>query len=461
MKIIFLQQKFNQEKIAEKNYGCSYKINDAPDLSTQYLAAIATEAGHQVKLFNYNNLKSKFPEADIYIIHSVYLSEDEDLSLGKLLRQSTVFFYGPAPTLHPERYLKYQSHYVLRGEIEHIFVQALENPEKTRGVSWLKKDSVVHNQTAGIIKNLDDIPLPLLSVDTVQYRNPKLNHARSALILASRGCANRCNFCVPNSISWAREIEWKKYHTDGTKPPVTYRSVANVVSEIKRDVKLGFGNFSFMDDQFIVSRDRTLALSKELAKLKINYGILARCDRLADQKVAASLGKSGCKYIDLGVESFDQCVLDDIKKDLHVNDIYTSVDLIKKAGIEPKLNIMFGTSSLEDKISIKRTVAETLRLPVKYCMYSIATPFEGTDFYKKAKKNNWIRKGKTIDPIRSSQISYDHLASAELEKSAKSAYRRFYFRPKIVFHYLCSNITSFAKMKSFIRSAINILWPQD
>jgi hypothetical protein len=66
-------------------------------------------------------------------------------------------------------------------------------------------------------------------------------------------------------------------------------------------------------------------------------------------------------------------------------------------------------------------------------MFSIATPFPGTDFRNVAEKHDWIIKDKDTNPASVAQISYPNLSNIELEKISKNANLRFYLRPKVFF----------------------------
>ncbi|MCL5406973.1 MAG: B12-binding domain-containing radical SAM protein [Patescibacteria group bacterium] len=429
MKIIFIQN-YQGKRVPDKVYGCSYTLYSTPDLATLYNAAVLKKAGHDVTLCKIKE-KVSLPPADIYLINSVILSFETDMLIAQKIKNKKTFFFGPYPTLYPEKYLKFQNYFVLRGETEHYIAQAILKPKATLGVSYKTNKTVYHNKTAGIIKNLDSVPFPARELDNERYFNPKLNLKKFTNVLASRGCANRCYFCVPNSISWARELEWKKYHKE--KPPVKIRSTKNVIEELKLIKQQGYDEFSFIDDQFVVGKERTIEIAKAIKKLGLKYGILARADRLLDADVTEDLSNSGCKYVDIGAESFNQDILDDIKKDIKVETILEAIRLLSKYKIEPKINIMLGTSSKESKAIIEDTVKKTLSLPSNYCMFSIATPFPGTEFRKVAEKKNWIIKNDDINPASVAQISYPELSNKDLEQITKNANLRFYLRPKVFF----------------------------
>jgi anaerobic magnesium-protoporphyrin IX monomethyl ester cyclase len=237
------------------------------------------------------------------------------------------------------------------------------------------------------------------------------------------------------SISWARELEWKKFNPG--KPPVTKRSAENIISEFKLLAKQGYKEFSIIDDMFIWDRERIMKICRGIAPLKIRYGILARADHIQDEELVKALAKSGCQYVDLGVESFDQKVLDYVKKDLDVKKVYRAVELLNKYRITPKINIMFGTAPIETRESILKTIKQAKDLPVDFCMFSIATPFPGTEFEKLAKEHHWLNKDydriyKNLDPAKKALVSYKNLKDKDLEELALKANRDFYIRPKIL-----------------------------
>jgi radical SAM superfamily enzyme YgiQ (UPF0313 family) len=469
MKAIFvISPSTTKNKIPERLFGCSYVIYPMPNLGILYPAAVLKEKGVEVEIFDGTKMAlkefwQKLPEADFYVFHTVLLSASADIRVAKKIsKRNKVIFFGPHPTYAPQDFLLNENCLVARGEADFLIAEIVtaKDPKKLKGVSFLKNGKIYHNKTWGIIEDLDKLPFPARELDPNEYRSLKLRDAKFTVLLGSRQCSYRCYFCVPNSISWARELEWKIWAKKPGKPPVKVRSAKNIIAEVKDLAKKGYREFSFIDDQFLWAKERTLEISQGLKNLKIEYGILARADRLIDEEVVKALAESGCKYIDIGVESFNQEVLDDIKKDLKVETIYKSIELLNKYGITPKLNIMFGTSSLETKEIIKTYIQKTLELPVSYCMYSIATPFPGTELEKMAKKKGFLLKGKNIyrdlDPAKTALMAYPHLSAKTLESLLREANRRFYLRPKILIKQLLK-IRSFFGLISGIKGALRVL----
>ena len=100
---------------------------------------------------------------------------------------------------------------------------------------------------------------------------------------------------------------------------------------------------------------------------------------------------------------------------------------------------MFGTAPVETRESIIKTIKETKALPIDYCMFSIATPFPGTDFEKHVKELGWMTDNgegdniyENLNPAKRALIKPGQLSDKELEDLTKKANREFYLRPSIL-----------------------------
>ena len=114
-----------------------------------------------------------------------------------------------------------------------------------------------------------------------------------------------------------------------------------------------------------------MEICKAFKEVGLPFGILARNDRLVDEEMVKALAEAGCVYVDFGVESFNQAILDDVGKDLKVETIEISINLLKKYGIEPKINILYGASPLETKETLKDTLNRVLKLNVDFAQFAV------------------------------------------------------------------------------------------
>lgn len=73
------------------------------------------------------------------------------------------------------------------------------------------------------------------------------------------------------------------------------------------------------------------------------YGFARVTSHLADETFCAALKKSGCKMLQLGIESGDQRVLDHLHKGIDLNTAGAVLKQLKKAGIATYCNFLFGT----------------------------------------------------------------------------------------------------------------------
>ena len=370
-----------------------------------------------------------------------------------------MIFHGPEPTRSPDEYLG-PSRIVIRGEPERHVLDVLQG-SNPKGVSYWADDKAVHAEADPNMIPYDELPHPdrlpgrLVAFKTA-YHNPKFRRGPFTTLMASRGCAHRCVFCVPNSISFARELDHVKAF--GKKPLVSAASSGYVFDEFKMLAGQGFKSIMVVDDQFLWSKERTLAICDGVGPLKLDWGCLSRADSLLDQQVVKALALAGCRTIDIGVESLSQEVLDRVEKDLKAEDVARAVRNLVEFGIEPKINIMFGTCGLETPDTIRRTV-ETLRaMPVHNVMFSIATPFKGTRFHDAcAASGALVDDSDQVDPIAMAKVSYPGLSAKELQDLNRWAYRRFYLRPGILFHRLRS-LRSARDFFQDLRTAAKILW---
>lgn len=288
---------------------------------------------------------------------------------------------------------------------------------------------------------MDKLPFPArhLIRDPSKYFNPKLRGMPTTTMLTSRGCWGNCIYCIPMSYTFARKIEFRKNF--GSIPPVGLRSPKNIYEEFKQIKKLGYKSAAIMDDNFMGINDkkykkRITKLCELIAPLKIEWGCLARADQLQDEDVLRKMKESGCIYVDIGVESFDQKVLDFVGKGETVGDQLSAIMLLKKVGIEPKINILFGTSPFETEESIKWTVKVLEELNIEWVSFGVVIPHREIDFYKMVKENKLFatKSGDfyPADPYREATVDFPNLRHEKLEHLVKWAYRDFYLRPKYV-----------------------------
>jgi len=453
MKISYIEPIGQDKKQAERIFGCSYTNYSFPNIYILIILALL-EKKYQVHYnqdFLYFKNDNSFRDfissdkSDIYLIFSVNLSMEADIAFAKRIqgieKNKIIIFLGPAPTFFTDKFIINKNTYVVRGEPDFTAVDLIDSiankkPLKdVEGISYFDSEQkkIVHNKARDIIDNIDTLPFPARHlIKRNKFYNPKLGLKPCTVMLTSRGCPHRCIYCVPCALSFCRELEFKK--TNKTKPPVRIRSASNIIEEFKLLKKQGYKSITIIDDQFVLGKERILEICNGIKDLNLAWGCLSRSDHL-DEDIVKALKEAGCKYVDIGVESFVQEILNYTKKDETVEKLIEGINLLKKHKIFVKLNILLGASPLETKETIKITLEKIKEINPNQVMFNVCSPFPGTEFYSIAKEQNWIVGGDyaPVDVARSANINYPHLSGKELQDIVHKANLHFFLSPKFIF----------------------------
>ncbi|MCM1067177.1 MAG: B12-binding domain-containing radical SAM protein [Muribaculaceae bacterium] len=438
MKLTFIVPPcFDHKQPAERTAGCTRVVYLAPNIYELSVAAVLEQNKADEVRYRDFVYHSTTPEqfagffagddSDVYLIWCVNLSITTDLSAIEVIRRHRpevkIVLMGPGPTHFIKRCLPDANVFVVRGEPEATVQELIEAFRSgapvadIKGVSWLDAEGkVVNNPPRPLIKDLDALPFAArhLLGDAV-YHNPKLKTTPYVTMITSRNCPYRCIYCVPSSLTFAREIEFDREH--GRKPTIGFRSPENVEREVAMLASQGVKAIGFMDDNFIWNEERTAAICDIMRRYGMVWGCQARADAITGP-IAEMLGRSGCRYVDIGVESFDEGILKYIRKGETAADIYRAIELLKKYKVPVKLNVLIGSSPLETRETVLHTLRETKKLGVDQVMFNIVSPFPGTEYYKICKENGWLATDDYVptDVQRESILNLPHLSAKEMEQ---------------------------------------------
>lgn len=437
MKLTFLVPPILDGKSpAERTAGCTRVVYLAPNIyELTVVALLEKEGSYDIHYRDFIYSKEsrevflnflKDDDSDIYYIWAVNLSLENDLLALNLIRQTHpdayVIFMGPGPTYFTAKCLCGTNEIVVRGEPEQTVLEltnAIANRvdwQSIAGISYLNEGEIKHNSFRPLMKSLDELPFPARHfIQDKRYYNPKLKIGPYTTVVTSRNCPFQCIYCVPSSLTFAREIEYRKEH--GKKPFISFRSIESLEMEMEQLSRDGYKAIGFMDDNFIWNEHRLRDICCIMKKYNFVWGCQTRVDAITEE-VARLLSESGCRYVDLGVESFDDRILSFIKKGITSEDIYTAIGWLKKYRVPVKLNILIGSSPLETKATLKHTLREAKALKVDQVMFNIVSPFPGTEFYAMAKQNGWLKANEYVptDVQRESILNYPSLTSKEMER---------------------------------------------
>ncbi len=454
MKITFLIPPcFDHKQPAERSAGCTRIVYPMINIYELTAAAALREAGHEVAYRDFVYNTEGLPEfeaflesddSDAYAIWTVNLSLENDLEaighIRRYKRRNPVVMMGPGPTYYVNRALVDPNTYLVRGEPELTLLELMaalakgQKPNGVKGVTYIDENGKrVSNPPRPLNDNLDALPFPARDLlDGRQYHNPKLKTGPYTTAFTSRNCPYQCIYCVPSSMTFAREIEFGREHP-GRKPTIGFRSLESVEKEIDQLAAEGYRAIGFMDDNFIWNEERTGGICRIMKNHGLVWGCQARVDAITEP-IAKMLGESGCRYVDLGIESFDPAILEYVKKGITPEDIRRSVRLLKKYNVPVKLNVLIGSSPLETRETVAYTLREAKRLDVDQVMFNIVSPFPGTKYYEICKENGWIKGGKyrPTDVQRESILDLPQISSEEMEKLLFKNNLSYFLSPRFI-----------------------------
>ena len=136
---------------------------------------------------------------------------------------------------------------------------------------------------------------------------------------SSRGCLYRCRFCT--------------YHR--WFPKVHYKSLEVLRKELRLIQKLGFvKHVHFADDNFTADKKRLMAVLEMMIDdgLEYKWSAYARASSITPD-VAKLMKESGCEFLDMGIESGSQIILDNMDKRLDLGRARDAIQWLTDEGI--------------------------------------------------------------------------------------------------------------------------------
>ncbi|MDD1764328.1 MAG: B12-binding domain-containing radical SAM protein [Methanobacteriaceae archaeon] len=411
----------------------------APPLGIAYIGAVLENGGFEVEIIdgaalelNWKALEAEIKRAAPQVIAITALTPtiDQGLETAKLAKRvcpdATIVMGGYHPSFnHTEILEKDYVDVVVIGEGEYTMLELVETLESGGDLKQVKGIAYQNMVTPPrpVMKDLDELPFParhLLPMDHYKILNMKLN---TATMISGRGCPMQCSFCASAALHGSQ---------------LRMRSAENVVDEMEHLIEShDAGMIAFMDDTFTLKPTRVEQVCEEIKKrgLEVYWGCTARADTISS-RMLQKMSDSGCITMFLGVESADQQQLDRVNKQLTVDKIRQAFTLSRKHDIRTIASVVLGMPG-DTRESIGRTIKFVRELNPSYALFSLATPYPGTKFYREAVENNLLKvrdwsKYTLLSPV----LETVDCSRDELKNMQKKAFRQFYLRPSYILRQL-------------------------
>ena len=309
--------------------------------------------------------------------------------------------------------IRYEADYVLKN-----LAKALENGSnlaKIKGITLRKENKIIQNEEETPIKDLDVLPFPARHLFPVKRYIAK---DYETTVQGSRGCTNRCLFCQSSAMDRI----------------IRFRSVPNLIKEIKEVLDMGFQSVFFGDYDFGVNESRVKEFCQAVLKEKMNlrWSCNIRADRIkgdaSGREMLRLMKKSGCYRVFIGFESISSQILKNINKKVTPNGLIEAAKLLEEYGIALHASFLFGLPG-DTEDTIRATVKFAKKINPQMVSFNILTPFPGTPLGDEPEKYGiklidkyWYEKiscsGKNISGNKK-------LSVRKLQEMGKWAYKEF------------------------------------
>jgi anaerobic magnesium-protoporphyrin IX monomethyl ester cyclase len=155
--------------------------------------------------------------------------------------------------------------------------------------------------------------------------------------------------------------------------------------------------------------------------------IQMRCDDVIKIKEDLPiLRKSGLQWVMMGVESLFPEQLDRYRKRIASNDAYEAVKLLKKNDIFTHTMFIIGDRK-DTRESIENTRRFVDHLDPDFVIFTVLTPFPGTDVYNQALEMGWIEDHNLFHyDMAHAVMGTETLTRGELQEELYKCYNHFY-----------------------------------
>lgn len=271
--------------------------------------------------------------------------------------KAAIVWGGIHASLLPEQTARHDLvDYVVAGEGEYAFADLVDclaaggEPSGIPGVFFKRDDGIAGTRATTFVDltEVPDIPFDLVDVERYITSRPDLGINRYFEICTSRGCPHHCGFCYIESVHGSR---WR--YID---PAVCVDRIQTVAE------RFGVDGISFREDNFFVQRARVETIARTLIERNVGIKWAASCRiNYAARYTPAFLEllrESGCALLTFGVESGSDRVLEFIRKDIKVAQVFVVANKMKASGIRATYHFMggFPTESVEEFLETCRLI---------------------------------------------------------------------------------------------------------
>jgi radical SAM superfamily enzyme YgiQ (UPF0313 family) len=311
----------------------------------------------------------------------------------------------------------------------------------TKGIIYRSGSEIIRTPPAPSINDLDSLPMPAWDL---LAGFPKTNlpaiydypQSPVATLVASRGCPFLCKFC--DTSTFGAKVR-------ANSPQVVF----NMMKYLKDN--FGIRHIQFVDDLFLASKIRTLALCDLIIdnSLNMTWSCTARVDTVKPD-VLKRMHQAGCWEISFGLETGSNELLQKMEKAARIEVSEQAINWTAAAGIRCKGLFMLGYPG-ETRETMALTKAFVRRLPMTTMNLSKFTPYPGSPVYRNIYGTNI--KDDHWEKMNGMNFIWEPegLSVQELDREYQNILKSFYKQPRVMHKYIIMTIKHPAHLKRLLR----------
>jgi anaerobic magnesium-protoporphyrin IX monomethyl ester cyclase len=374
------------------------------------IGGVLIKEGHEIEVWNQDmhhypddnlriHLDNNHYDAVFISLIAGYYQYRKMINLSKAINTSKdrpiYIMGGYGPTPEPEFFLeKSECDIICLGEGEVTVIKLIEALERNDslttvpGIAWKDIDGTFHTtDRPPQVEDLDSLPwYPYELFPMYYYRMLQLPRSENTdfcmPMMSARGCTFKCTFC---------------YRMD---PGYRKRNPEALLNEVEFLYKTyGITRITFQDDLLMSSVAHTVEVCNEFIKRKLPVtwdcnGRLNYCS----PELLHLMKQAGCVFINYGIESMDQNVLNSMKKGLSPKMIIKGIEDTLDEGISPGFNFIFGCIG-DNRETLKKSVEFLLKYDDFSQKRTIrpVTPYPGSPLYHTAIQMGLLNKDKPAE----------------------------------------------------------------
>ena len=305
-------------------------------------------------------------------------------ALKRVLPKLTIVYGGVHPTYHWDEILRacWEIDVIVRGEGEQTALSLLQALQRrlplasVNGIAFRQHAEVLSTPDATTLRNLDDYRVGWELIEHTRYSY--WGGKRAVVVQFSRGCPYLCNYCGQRGF-WT---QWR--HRDPLK-------LAQELARLHREEGVELINFA--DELPTGSRKAwkmfLQALIAEDVPLLL-VGSTRAGDIVRDADILHLYRKAGVIRFLLGIESYDEATLTNIRKGGNIKDDRQAIQLMRQHGIISMATYVVGFQEESDR-DYWQSLKHLLRYDPDQIQLLYVTPHRWTPFYQTVEHRHVIQ----------------------------------------------------------------------